>query len=649
MTAKGPCSGNGICYDGRCVCSPQFVGEDCSVEKKCTDDCSGHGKCFLGQCMCNPGYEGEACEKDIPCDCNGKGVCKGGQCHCVPGYEGESCEIKSVCPNKCSGHGVCSSATCYCFPGWAGDSCAKNAEEAKEQARITTGCPTNCNGHGVCGYGLGDHHGNPLGQCLCQPGWHGASCEHMQKCPGEGGGCEGHGQCIGGKCYCRPGWKGPRCLEVVFNHTKCPNGCGSNGVCMLGECFCNPGFTGEDCTKPVKCPGKNGKCNGRGECSMGKCFCTPGFTGEACEKRETCPKGCSNNGVCVDGKCLCVPGYTGPACDHAPSCESNPCENGVCAQGKCFCADGFTGPACTLKVPEPSQNTTLLKQACKNQCSGHGTCDLSNLVAKGNMCFKCNCAKHWTGEDCSEMVKPEEADNTCNLVNSDCGVGGKVDEKSCRCICGDCHTGKFCKVTKDTPECKVIKEKNFKQVNHNVIDRTSMVKNDPLADAEALKRAESLVVEGTDMEKTAEAAKQKVADEFQQIQSGAMIEVKESPKCPNGCSGRGKCNKAGVCECFAGYAGKDCTGVAKIAAVPVVTLNKKTEVPKDKVAQANIWHTQGVLVVAVAMFLAGLGVGLVVKMVSDRRQRASAEAILEEQDSSVSYTSLNAPLPSIGL
>ena len=59
--------------------------------------------------------------------------------------------------------------------------------------------------------------------------------------------------------------------------------------------------------------------------------------------------------------------------------------------------------------------------------------------------------------------------------------------------------------------------------------------------------------------------------------------------------------------------------------------------------------TQGVLVVAVAMFLAGLGVGLVVKMVSDRRQRASAEAILEEQDSSVSYTSLNAPLPSIGL
>lgn len=175
-----------------------------------------------------------------------------------------------------------------------------------------------------------------------------------------------------------------------------------------------------------------------------------------------------------------------------------------------------------------------------------------------------------------------------------------------------------------------------------------MVKNDPLADAEALKRAESLVVEGADLDKTAEAAKQKVADEFQQIQSGAMIEVKASPKCPNGCSGRGKCNKAGICECFSGYAGKDCTGVSKAAAIPVVALHKKAE-EEPKVQQASIWHTQGVLVVAVAMFIAGLGVGLVVKMVSDRRQRASAEAILEEQDSSVSYSSLNAPLPSIGL
>jgi hypothetical protein len=61
------------------------------------------------------------------------------------------------------------------------------------------------------------------------------------------------------------------------------------------------------------------------------------------------------------------------------------------------------------------------------------------------------------------MIKPQEADNSCNLVNADCGVGGKIDEKSCRCICGDCHTGKFCKVTKDTPECKVIKEKDFKK------------------------------------------------------------------------------------------------------------------------------------------------------------------------------------------
>merc|ERR1711871_1064909 len=278
------------------------------------------------------------------------------------------------------------------------------------------------------------------------------------------------GQCIGGKCYCRPGWMGPSCLEVAFNHTKCPNGCGGNGVCMLGECFCNPGFVGEDCTKPVKCPGKNGGCSGKGECFHGKCYCSPGFKGEDCSEREKCPNGCSSNGVCSSGRCLCVPGYTGKDCSHAPACEKNPCQNGVCAQGRCFCDDGWTGKACTLKVAEPSQNTTLLKQACKNQCSGHGTCDLSNMIKKGSMCFKCNCVKNWYGDDCSQMQKPDESLNAvCNMANSDCGTGGKVDEKSCKCICGPCRTGKFCTKVKQTQECAVVKETDFANVNKKVI------------------------------------------------------------------------------------------------------------------------------------------------------------------------------------
>jgi len=583
------CSGdNGICYDGKCVCSPQHTGPGCEHKKKCPDDCSGHGQCYLGQCMCSPGFEGDACEKDIPCDCNGKGTCKAGRCHCMPGYEGESCEIKAKCPQDCSGHGICSGETCYCFPGYAGEACAQDAEKVREQSRVSTGCPTNCNGHGVCGYGLGDHHGNPLGQCLCQPGWHGDSCQFQTPCPGEGGGCEGHGQCIGGKCYCRPGWMGESCLEVAFNHTKCPNGCGGNGVCMLGECFCNPGFVGEDCTKPVKCPGKNGGCSGKGECFHGKCYCAPGFKGEDCSQREKCKNGCSSNGVCSNGKCLCVPGYTGEDCSHAPACEKNPCQNGVCAQGRCFCDDGWTGKACTLKVAEPSQNTTLLKQACKNQCSGHGTCDLSNMIKKGNMCFKCNCVKNWYGDDCSQMVKPgDDVNEKCNMANTDCGTGGKVDEKSCKCICGECRTGKFCTEVKKTAECAEFKEKNFAQLNKKVLNKHG---NDDLADpvlkqkiksldeeeakeapstvqvpakhkADIAGKLDELVAEGKAFKENAmiDQDEKKVKADFESIQSGAMIEVASKKKCEKGCEEHGICQVDGVCACFPGYTGKACS------------------------------------------------------------------------------------------
>ena len=583
---KGCSTPNGICYDGKCVCSPQYTGPGCETEKKCPDNCNGHGQCYLGQCMCSPGFEGDACEKDIPCDCNGKGTCKAGRCHCMPGYEGESCEIKAKCPQDCSGHGICSGETCYCYPGFAGEACAQDAEKVREQARVSTGCPTNCNGHGVCGYGLSDHHGHPLGQCLCQPGWHGDTCQFQTPCPGEGGGCEGHGQCIGGKCYCRPGWMGDSCLEVAFNHTKCPNGCGGNGVCMLGECFCNPGFVGEDCTKPVKCPGKNGGCSGKGECFHGKCYCSPGFKGEDCSEREKCPNGCSSNGVCSSGRCLCVPGYTGKDCSHAPACEKNPCQNGVCAQGRCFCDDGWTGKACTLKVAEPSQNTTLLKQACKNQCSGHGTCDLSNMIKKGNMCFKCNCVKNWYGEDCSQMKPPsDDINEKCNMANHDCGSGGKVDEKSCKCICGKCRTGKFCTTVKKTAECAEFKEDDFKNVNKKVINKWG---DDDLKPPDANKAATldapakdsaaniqipakykkdlenklgDLVAEGKNFDEKAKVDQdeKKVKADFESIQSGAMIEMASKKECEKGCEENGVCLKNGVCDCNPGFKGKACS------------------------------------------------------------------------------------------
>ena len=615
----GMCSGNGICHDGACICSPQFIGVGCEKKKRCVDDCNGNGECFLGACVCKPGYTGESCKESIQMDCSGHGVGKGGHCICQPGYEGVSCETKSVCPvdehgETCGGKGVCSGGECFCFPGWTGKNCAANSESIKEEARVTRGCPNNCNSHGVCAYGLSDKYGTPLGQCLCQPGWHGPGCEHMEKCPGEGGGCNGRGKCVAGKCYCRPGYGGPGCLDVVFNATKCPKACSNQGTCLLGECFCNPGFLGDACDKTVECPNK---CSGKGACKYGKCFCSPGFSGEDCSIKEKCPNACSNNGVCVRGKCLCVPGYYGDACDKS-SCDES-CENGICAQGKCFCSNGWTGKSCDMKVPLPSQNATMLKEACQNKCSGHGTCDLSNN-GKAGMCFACNCDKNWSGEDCSKFMLPEVGSNKCNLIDADCHEGGKVDMKTCRCMCGDCREGKFCTRTKQSAACQGIQEKNFKAINHNVIDRANMKRNDPL------ETLDELVSEDATLEKQSKKDAEEANDEFSKIQNGAMLEIKSKTKKP----------------CLTE---EDVLKQVNSRAKAQPPLHEVHLAAKSAPIVVTKGMSAGVVVVGVVV---GLVVGVLVGLwLEKRRRRETARQIMEEEDS---YATLpTTPIPSISL
>jgi hypothetical protein len=76
--------------------------------------------------------------------CSNKGFCnhKTGECDCLPGYEGSACQ-RNVCPDDCNGHGTCESITdlataygttydlwdsskamvCKCDPGFTGPSC----------------------------------------------------------------------------------------------------------------------------------------------------------------------------------------------------------------------------------------------------------------------------------------------------------------------------------------------------------------------------------------------------------------------------------------------------------------------------------------------------------------------------------------------
>lgn len=94
--AKVPCSeefqgeSTGICDGfGKSICSPPFVGDDCSI-RDCLNNCNNRGYCALeypiGRCLCHPGYYGPSCEFQVCLNnCsypNGNCNITSGECQC---------------------------------------------------------------------------------------------------------------------------------------------------------------------------------------------------------------------------------------------------------------------------------------------------------------------------------------------------------------------------------------------------------------------------------------------------------------------------------------------------------------------------------------------------------------------------------------
>jgi hypothetical protein len=177
----------------------------------------------------------------------------------------------------------------------------------------------------------------------------------------------------------------------------------------------------------------------------------------------------------------------------------------------------------------------------------------------------------------------------CNMADHDCGSGGKVDVRSCKCICGPCRTGKFCTTVKKTAECAKFEEKDFRSVNKKVINKfgdDDLKKKDPLLKEKLVSLDEQpnskpnailqipaqhkddianklgdLVAEGKNFNEKAmiDQDEKKVKADFESIQSGAMIEMASKHECEKGCEKHGLCNPKGVCECFPGFTGKACS------------------------------------------------------------------------------------------
>lgn len=199
-------------------------------------------------CVCAPRYRGEAC------DTCAEGY-TGGDCSvCAEGYFGSVADPTVCYPDPCvgdpcNGHGTCrvvadrtgvDVAACACDPGFAGDSCDACAEghEGADCAMCSTGysfvglrcvaiacLDIPCGTHGTCA----DVDGDGTGECACDPGWSGRSCEdclpdHILV----DGACVpdvcatvdcGPGTCRAGSagavCACPPGYAGATCGECA--------------------------------------------------------------------------------------------------------------------------------------------------------------------------------------------------------------------------------------------------------------------------------------------------------------------------------------------------------------------------------------------------------------------------------------------------
>uniref|UniRef100_A0A665UIN3 Laminin subunit alpha 3 n=1 Tax=Echeneis naucrates TaxID=173247 RepID=A0A665UIN3_ECHNA len=316
---------------GRCICKPQFSGENCD---RCAD-----GYYYYPQCIrkfsfwvnvnfsespsrptsCPPGYFGAPACRQCVCDYKGTvhGVCDSlGRCLCRQGVEGERCDHcrpgyhhfpncqACLCDGAGAADNVCSpSGRCTCLHNYGGqvcDECAPGYYGYPDCAACQ--CSPEGSHGSIC---------NPLsGQCLCLPGVVGQQCDR----------CVSY-LLLQGSCHCLPHVEGTlcdRCKPLYWNlATENPHGC--------IECACN----------------LKGTLSGVGECEQksGQCHCKPNAYGHSC---GTCQDGYfmlqKKNYFGCQG-CQCdVGGAIGMACDEM--------------SGRCQCRKNIVGRECN----EPGAN-----------------------------------------------------------------------------------------------------------------------------------------------------------------------------------------------------------------------------------------------------------------------------------------------------
>ncbi|XP_030856347.1 stabilin-2 isoform X2 [Strongylocentrotus purpuratus] len=253
-------------------CCQGYYGPSC---QECpggpTYPCNNHGRCNEGYdndgvCSCREGFAGTACER------------------CLPGFYGPSCR---KC--RCSNSSICNgqSGECFCSVDRDGPLCE----------RVLTFIPTcdpPCHQNAVCRYG---------NRCQCSPQYHGDgyTCNTINKCFSENGGCSVHASCthntsaINVNCTCHDGYHGDGIVCLPVNICEENNGgCHPNASCRfrgpnIRSCVCRPPYWGDglECHPPLtSCLTNNGGCSYNAHCQEGEdggpveCTCFSRYVGD---------------------------------------------------------------------------------------------------------------------------------------------------------------------------------------------------------------------------------------------------------------------------------------------------------------------------------------------------------------------------------